>query len=62
LPYATLRYEVEDEGLLVLTLDRPERLNAFTVEMADELVDAYGRAETVLESGIKAFVYVGPPI
>ena len=25
-------------------------------------VDAYGRAETVLESGIKAFVYVGPPI
>ena len=25
-------------------------------------VDAYGRAETVLESGIKAFVYVGAPI
>ena len=25
-------------------------------------VDAYGRAETVLESGTKAFVYVGAPI
>jgi enoyl-CoA hydratase/carnithine racemase len=33
-----------DDGLLRLTLSRPNHLNAFTVEMADELVDAYTRA------------------
>jgi enoyl-CoA hydratase/carnithine racemase len=41
--YNTLDYQVED-GLLRLTLNRPAQLNAFTVTMADELVDAYGRA------------------
>lgn len=32
----TLRHDVED-GILTITLDRPHILNAFTVEMADEL-------------------------
>ena len=41
--YSTLGYDVED-GILTLTLDRPDQLNAFTVTMADELVDAYDRA------------------
>ncbi len=41
--YKTLRYEVDD-GLLLLTLNRPDNLNAFTVEMANELVAAYQRA------------------
>ena len=41
--YETLRYEVRDR-ILTLTLDRPDQLNAFTVEMAEELVDAFGRA------------------
>lgn len=41
--YQTLRYEVEDR-ILTLTLDRPDSLNAFTVEMAHELIDAFGRA------------------
>lgn len=41
--YNTLRYEVED-GLLRLTLNRPDHMNAFTVEMAYELEAAYDRA------------------
>lgn len=41
--YETLDYTVDD-GVLTLTLDRPEQLNAFTVTMAEELVDAYERA------------------
>jgi len=41
--YSTIRYE-PDGGLLRLTLNRPEQLNAFTVDMADELEDAYRRA------------------
>ncbi|MFC4945065.1 crotonase/enoyl-CoA hydratase family protein [Pseudonocardia sp. GCM10023141] len=32
----TLTHEVED-GILTVTLNRPDRLNGFTVEMADEL-------------------------
>jgi enoyl-CoA hydratase/carnithine racemase len=43
MPYNTLRYEVEDH-ILTLTLNRPEHLNAFTVEMAQELIDAFDRA------------------
>lgn len=34
--FTTLRHEIED-GVLTVTLDRPDKLNAFTVEMADEL-------------------------
>lgn len=41
--YNTLRYEVTDR-ILTLTLNRPEQMNAFTVEMANELIDAFNRA------------------
>jgi enoyl-CoA hydratase/carnithine racemase len=37
---STIRLDVED-GVLTVTLDRPDRLNAFTVEMADELEEAF---------------------
>jgi len=42
-PYQTIDYQLQDR-ILTLTLDRPERLNAFTLEMAGELIDAIGRA------------------
>lgn len=54
--YDTLRYEVED-GILLLSLARPDNLNAFTVEMADELVDAYGRASA--SDDVRAIVVTG---
>ena len=41
--YNTLRYEVAD-NILTLTLNRPDHLNSFTVEMANELIDAFNRA------------------
>lgn len=41
--YSTLDYRVEDR-ILTLMLNRPDQLNAFTVEMADELVAAFERA------------------
>ena len=40
--YSTLDWQVDD-GLLRLTLNRPDRLNAFDVVMANELVDAFVR-------------------
>lgn len=54
--YATLLYEIDD-GLLRLTLNRPEQMNAFTVEMADELVDAYTRASA--DDVVRAVVVTG---
>lgn len=41
--YNTLEYKVED-SILTLSLNRPEQMNAFTVEMAGELIDAFNRA------------------
>ena len=55
-PYDTLGYSV-DEGILTLTLDRPDHLNAFTVTMAEELVDAYDRASA--DDTVGAIVVTG---
>lgn len=41
--YSTLEYKVDD-GILTLSLNRPEQMNAFTVNMAEELVHAFNRA------------------
>ncbi len=54
--YTTLRYEVADH-ILTLTLDRPEQLNAFTVEMANELIDAFNRASD--DDAVRAIVVTG---
>lgn len=54
--YQTLDYSVADD-ILTLTLSRPEQLNAFTVSMAEELVDAYDRAST--DDAVRAIVVTG---
>lgn len=54
--YHTLDYTVAD-GILTLTLNRPEQMNSFTVEMADELVAAFGRASE--EDAVRAIVLTG---
>lgn len=54
--YNTLDYRVE-QGILTLTLNRPEQLNAFTVDMANELVAAFERASA--EDAVKAIVVTG---
>jgi enoyl-CoA hydratase/carnithine racemase len=41
--YQEITYQVDD-GILTITLNRPERMNAFTLRMKDELVDAFRRA------------------
>lgn len=54
--YDTLRYEVTD-SILTLTLNRPDHLNAFTVEMAHELIDAFNRASN--DDDVRAVVVTG---
>jgi enoyl-CoA hydratase/carnithine racemase len=48
--YNTIRYDVADR-ILTLELHRPDNLNAFTVEMADELIHAFRRASNDDEVG-----------
>lgn len=55
--YQTLIYAVSDDGILTLTLNRPEQLNSFTVEMANELVHAFGRASD--DDSVRAIVVTG---
>ncbi len=54
--YNTLDYQLAD-GILTLTLNRPDQLNAFTVEMANELVHAFNRASS--DEAVKAIVVTG---
>jgi enoyl-CoA hydratase/carnithine racemase len=54
--YQTISYDVTDRVLL-LKLNRPDQLNAFTVEMANELVAAFERAS--LDDAVGAIVVTG---
>lgn len=54
--YASIDWQVAD-GILTLTLNRPEQLNAFTVEMANELVHAFNAASD--DDNVKAIVVTG---
>lgn len=54
--YETLRYDVAD-GILTLTLDRPDQMNSFTVTMAEELEAAFRRASE--DDDVRAVVVTG---
>lgn len=54
--YNTLDWAVAD-GILTLTLNRPEQMNSFTVEMADELEAAFQRASA--DDAVRAIVVTG---
>lgn len=54
--YETVRWELAS-GILTLTLDRPEQLNAFTVQMMSELVHAFERASE--DDEVRAVVVTG---
>jgi enoyl-CoA hydratase/carnithine racemase len=54
--YETVIYDVK-EHILTLTLNRPEHMNAFTVQMANELIDAFNRASD--DDDVRAIVVTG---
>ncbi len=54
--YNTLDYRIEDR-VLTLSLNRPDKMNAFTVEMANELVAAFNRASE--DDAVGAIVVTG---
>lgn len=55
--FEQIRYELGGDGVLTLTLDRPERLNAFTERMGDELIEAFDRADA--DDTVRAIVVTG---
>lgn len=54
--YETLRYDV-DGRILTLTLNRPERMNAFTGRMCNELIAAFDRADA--DDDVKVVIVTG---
>jgi enoyl-CoA hydratase/carnithine racemase len=54
--FNTLKYEVS-EYILTLTLNRPDALNSFTIEMANELVAAFNTASD--DDAVRAIVVTG---
>lgn len=55
--YSTIAYTLDDEGILTITLNRADKLNAFTVRMAEELIDAFTRASD--DDAVRAIVVTG---
>ena len=56
MPYQTLDYTIHD-SILTLTLNRPDQMNSFTVEMASELIAAFNRASD--DDEVKVIVVTG---
>jgi enoyl-CoA hydratase/carnithine racemase len=54
--YEQIRYEVAD-GILTITLYRPDKLNAFTGRMLIELLDALDRADA--DDDVRAVIFTG---
>ncbi len=54
--YTDITYAVADR-VLTLTLNRPDKLNAFTLAMRDELIDAFDRADA--DAGVRAIIVTG---
>lgn len=43
--YTDIRYEIDDDGVATVTLDRPENRNAMSLNLMAEVMDALGRAD-----------------
>jgi enoyl-CoA hydratase/carnithine racemase len=54
--FEEIRYDVDDR-VLTITLNRPERLNAFTPKMGRELIEAFDRADA--DDDVRAVIVTG---
>jgi enoyl-CoA hydratase/carnithine racemase len=54
--FETIKSELA-EGILTLTLDRPERLNAWTAQMCGELLESFDRADS--DDEVRAVIVTG---
>lgn len=54
--YETIKYDVED-SILTITLNRPEKMNAFTGRMMQEIIEAFDRADA--DDNVRAIIMTG---
>ncbi|MFB6118421.1 3-hydroxyacyl-CoA dehydrogenase/enoyl-CoA hydratase family protein [Halosegnis sp.] len=54
--YSTIEYDLSEDGLLAVTLDRPERLNALNQDLMDEVVHLL---DTVDTDDVRAVTFEG---
>lgn len=54
--YSQIDYQVS-ERIATITLDRPDKLNAFTRTMMDEIIDAMDRVDS--DDGVRAVIFTG---
>ena len=54
--YQTIKVDIDD-GIMTLTLHRPEKMNAFTSEMMQEMIAAFDRADA--DDSVRAVIVTG---
>ena len=62
--YEQIKTEVDENGIMVLTLHRPDAMNAFTGRMMYEIVDAFDKADAddngaIIMTGDGAHIVIG---
>jgi enoyl-CoA hydratase/carnithine racemase len=55
--FETITHALDEDGILTITLDRPERMNAFTVCMADELEQSFRELDA--DDSVRAVIVTG---
>src|ERR1700748_2923849 len=53
MPYETIKYEIAEQ-ILTITLNRPDKLNAFNATMQKEMIDAFDQADK--DDNIRAII------
>ena len=56
MPFQEIKHEIAD-GVLTITLNRPDRLNAFTPTMGSELIESFDRADA--DDDVRAIIVTG---
>lgn len=56
MPYREIEYEVRD-GIATVTLNRPQKMNAYTFTMRNEMLDAFDRIDA--DDAVRAVVVTG---
>ena len=55
--YETIQIECDKDGVAVLTLNRPDRMNAFNTRMMYEIISAL--EDTAADTAVKALIFTG---
>ena len=54
--FEQIKYEIAD-NILTITLNRPDKMNAFTGVMQEELIDAFDKADA--DDNVRAIIVTG---